>query len=118
MAPRRRPGSSPALTIEVSPAYELLQSIVAALDDDEAETYEIGAEWINEVRSRAGDELIGRIRSVSHDNADTFIHLVSLVYDTPAPRDVDAFLTHLRETDADEIKLHVVQFYALSLIHI
>ena len=112
MAPRRRPGSSPALTIEVSPAYELLQSIVAALDDDEAETYEIGAEWINEVRSRAGDELIGRIRSVSHDNADTFIHLVSLVYDTPAPRDVDAFLAHLRETDADEIKLHVVQFYA------
>jgi DNA-binding transcriptional ArsR family regulator len=37
---------------------------------------------------------------------------MGLAYDTPAPRDVPAFLAHLRETEADEIRLHLVQFYA------
>ena len=79
---------------------------------EEADTYEIGPEWIAEARGRAGDELLERIDRVSHGNADTFIHLMGLVWDTPAPRDIPAFLEHLRETDADEIRLHLVQFYA------
>ena len=112
MAPTRRPDSQPAVTIEVSPAYELLESLVTAVDTGESETYEIGPEWIAEARRRAGDELLGRIGAVSRGDSDTFIHLVGLAYDTPAPRDIPRFLAHLRETDADEILLHLVQFYA------
>jgi DNA-binding transcriptional ArsR family regulator len=112
MAPTRRPGTPPALTIEVSPAYELLESIVTAFDAGESDTYEIGPEWIAEARQRAGDDLLERIAAVSQGDADTFIHLTGLVYDTPAPRDIPAFLDHLRQTDADEIRLHLVQFYA------
>lgn len=112
MAPTRRPDEPPVLTIEVSPAYELLQSIVVALEDEEADAYDIGAEWTTEIRSRAGDELMERLRAASHGNCDTFRHLAALVYDTPAPNDVPSFLAHLRETDPVEIKLHLVQFYA------
>jgi DNA-binding transcriptional ArsR family regulator len=112
MAPTRRPGTPPALTIEVSPAYELLQSLVTALDSGESDTYEIGPEWIAEARRRAGDDLLERIAAVSQGDSDTFIHLVGLAYDTPAPRDIPAFLDHLGQTDADEIRLHLVQFYA------
>jgi DNA-binding transcriptional ArsR family regulator len=112
MAPTRRPGTPPVVTIDVSPAYELLESLVTTFDTGEADTYEIGPEWIAEARRRAGDDLLERIESVSHGDSDTFIHLMGLVYDTPTPRDVPAFLTHLRETDADEIRLHLVQFYA------
>ena len=112
MAPTRRPGTPPVVTIEVSPAYELLESLVTTFDTDEKDTYEIGSEWIAEARRRAGDELLERIAAVSQGDADTFIHLIGLAYDTPVPRDIPAFLAHLRETDADEIRLHLVQFYA------
>ncbi|MGH2401729.1 MAG: ArsR/SmtB family transcription factor [Candidatus Limnocylindria bacterium] len=112
MAPTRRPDMPPAMTIEVSPAYELLESLVTTFDSGENETYEIGAEWLAEARARAGKELINRINAVSLGDSDTFIHLLGLAYDTPAPRDIPAFLDHLRQTDADEIRLHLVQFYA------
>jgi DNA-binding transcriptional ArsR family regulator len=111
MSPTRRPGSPPALTIDVAPAYELLHSIVVVLDQDERETYDVGPEWINATRERAGAELMGRIEGTSFGDCDTFRHLAALAYDAPAPRDVPTFLAHLRETDPDEIKLHLVGFY-------
>jgi len=112
MAPARRPGATPSLTVEAAAAYELLHSIVAALDTEDAETYEIGPAWVAEARARAGEELIGRLSAVGFGEVDTFRHLVGLAYGAPAPRDVPAFLAHLRDTDPDEIKLHLVQFYA------
>ncbi len=112
MAPTRRPDSPPILKLDVSPAYELLQSMAVAFAEDDDGTYEIGEPWLAEARERAGEELIGRITDVTLGENDTFVNLIGLVYDTPAPRDVPAFLAHLRETDADEIRLHLVQFYA------
>jgi DNA-binding transcriptional ArsR family regulator len=112
MAPTRRPGKVPTLSIEVSPAYELIQSLVVAFNEEADDTYDIGHEWITQARERAGAELVERIKAVSHGDPDTFTHLLGIAYDTPAPRSVDAFLDHLRNTDADEIRLHLVQFYA------
>ena len=112
MAPTRRPDTPPAVTIEVSAAYELLESLVTVFNEDEADTYEIGREWVADARARAGEDLLARVNAVSRGDPDTFIHLAGLAYDTPAPRDIPAFLEHLRETDADEIRLHLVQFYA------
>ena len=115
MAPNRRPGSPPAVTIETAPAYELLLSIVTVLDREDAETYDIGAGWISEARDRAGDELLDRLEAVSFGDADTFRHLVGLAYDSPVPRDVAAFVAHLRDADPVEVKLHLVQFYAREI---
>jgi DNA-binding transcriptional ArsR family regulator len=112
MAPARRPGAPPSLTVESAAAYELLSSIVAALDTEDAETYEVGPAWVTEARARAGEELVERLLAVGFGEVDTFRHLVGLAYGAPAPRDVPSFLAHLRDTDPDEIKLHLVQFYA------
>ena len=112
MAPTRRPGAPPIVTIDVSPAYELLKSILTVVEQEEADTYDVGPEWVAEARARAGDDVLARIDRVSHGNPDTFIHLMGLVWDTPAPRTIPAFLDHLRQTDADEIRLHLVQFYS------
>ncbi len=112
MAPTRRPDSPPIVKIDPSPAYELLQSIAVVFSDQDAGTYEVGEPWLAEARERAGEELLGRIREVTLGDGDTFVNLIGLVYDTPAPRDVPAFLAHLRETDANEIRLHLVGFYA------
>jgi DNA-binding transcriptional ArsR family regulator len=115
MAPTRRPGTSPALSVELSPAYELLQSLNVVTSDDEDHTYEVGEAWITEARERAGEDLLRRAREVSLDDGDTFVNLAGLVYDTPAPRDVPSFIEHLRQTDPDEIRLHVIQFYAREM---
>jgi hypothetical protein len=112
MAPTRRPGSPPIVTIDVSPAYELLKSIITVIEQEEADTYDVGPEWIAEARARAGDELLERVERVSHGHVDSFINLMSLVWDTPAPRTIPAFIEHLRQTDADEIRLHLVAFYS------
>jgi DNA-binding transcriptional ArsR family regulator len=112
MTPVRRPGTGPALTVEVSPSYELLQTINVVLADDEDHTYDVGHAWMDEMRARAGDPLIERTRAVALGESDTFVDLAGLVYDTPAPRDIPAFLAHLRQTDPQEILLHLVQFYA------
>ncbi|HET6648550.1 MAG TPA: metalloregulator ArsR/SmtB family transcription factor [Candidatus Limnocylindria bacterium] len=112
MSPTRRPNRPPIVSIEPSPAYELLQSIVVTMGHEGSDTYEVGAEWVAEMKARAGDDLWKRVEEVSLGDTDTFIHMIGLVHDTPAPRDVPAFLEHLRETDADEIRLHLVQFYS------
>jgi len=100
--------------VEHSPAYELLMSIVVTIVGD-PETYEVGEHWLDEVRRRAGDALLERVRRVAQGDEDTFSHLTGLVHDTPAPRDVPGFVRHLHATDADEIRLHLVQFYARDI---
>jgi DNA-binding transcriptional ArsR family regulator len=111
MTPTRRPGSAPLVQIDPAPAYELLQGLVTILDADDDDTYDVGPEWLAEMRARAGDELVAEIRRVCFDNFDLFTTLTGLAYETPAPRDVPAFLEHLRATDAQELKLHLVEFY-------
>jgi DNA-binding transcriptional ArsR family regulator len=111
MAPTRRSGLSPTVTVEVSPVYELLLSIVTVTEPTE-DTYEIGPEWVAEMRARAGDELLHRIDAVAQHDPDTYLHLLGLAYETPAPRDLPAFFAHLRAIDPDELKLHLVKYYA------
>ena len=112
MTPIRRPSTAPLISIEVAPAYELLQSISIVNDHRDADTYEIGDAWLAEARARAGEDLLARLDAVAFGDGDTYIHLMGLAYDSPAPRDVASFLAHLRESDPEEIKLHLVQFYA------
>lgn len=112
MSPTRRPNSPPRVSVEVSPASELLMSLLVAFDGSEPDTRDLSASWVDEAHERAGTNLVRRIRALSGDGCETFIHLGGLVYDTPAPRSVPAFLDHLRETDAQEILLHLVQFYS------
>jgi DNA-binding transcriptional ArsR family regulator len=112
MAPTRRPGDAPQLTVETAAAYELLHSIVVVIDHEDEDTYEITAEWRADARARAGDDLLDRTERAAFGDADTFRHLLGLAYDAAAPRDVASFLNHLRATDPAEIKLHLVQFYA------
>ena len=102
----------PAVSVEVSPAAELLLTVVTVTEaGDDAYDYDIGSDWIAEMRSRAGDALLERTRAVAHRDPDTFIHLIGMAFETPAPRDLGAFFDHLRASDASELKLHLVKYY-------
>jgi DNA-binding transcriptional ArsR family regulator len=112
MTRTRRTVERPPVTIDVAPAYELLMSVVTMLDTDEDGTYEVGEDWISDVRTRAGDDLITQLRAAALDHPDSYVNLLALVYDAEAPRDVGSFLAHLRATEPDEIRLHLVGYYA------
>ena len=107
----RRIGQSPALTIEAAPAYEFLMSLGTVTDDDQKDTVDIGPEWIADARRRAGPELLARVNTAAHGEPDSWIHLVGLAFGAPAPHDVASFIDHLRNTDPDEIRLHLVTYY-------
>jgi DNA-binding transcriptional ArsR family regulator len=111
MSPARRPGSPPLVTVDVAAAYELLHSVVVVLEADESGTYDADAGWLDGLRERAGTDLLDRLRAVCFGEYDTFRHLAGVAYDADAPRDVAAFLDHLRTLDPIELKLHLVQFY-------
>lgn len=112
MAPTRRPGAGPLVQIDPAPAYEMLQALATLLDDEEgAETYDVGQEWLADLESRAGPDLMAQLRHASYGMADTFTNLAGLAYDAPPPRDATGFLDHLRAADPTEVKLHLVQFY-------
>lgn len=112
MAPARRPGANPTVAVDVAPAYELLMSLATVSQILDEDTYEVGAEWLASVRRLAGPDLMEKVRQISQDSSDPWVNLLTLVYDTPAPRDLPTFLEHLRQTDADEIRLHMVGFYS------
>ncbi|MGH2357659.1 MAG: ArsR/SmtB family transcription factor [Candidatus Limnocylindria bacterium] len=112
MAPARRPGSQPTVSVDVAPVYELLMSLATISQVADHDTYEVGPEWLAAVRSRAGAELMEQIHQISQDSSDVWVNLITLAYGAPAPRDVQIFLDHLGETDADEVRLHMVGFYS------
>ena len=102
-------GGSPTLTIEAASAYEFVVAIATLFE--ERETMEVSPDWFAEVEARAGADLLARLTALSQGEGDPWFHLISLVYASPAPRDVPSFLAHLRKTDADEITLTLLGYY-------
>lgn len=115
MARTRRSGDDPALVIEALPAAEFLLSISSATSPHDVEALEIGRDWMARVQERAGEELMQRIRGLSGGETDFFVNLVPLAYDAPRPQSVGSFIGHLREADATEIRLHVVDYYSREI---
>jgi DNA-binding transcriptional ArsR family regulator len=109
VAPARLRGGSPTLTIEAASAYEFVVAIATLFE--ERDTMEVGPDWFAEVEARAGADLLARLAALSQGEGDPWFHLISLVYASPAPRDVPSFLAHLRKTDADEIALTLLGYY-------
>lgn len=104
-----RPGQARTVEIDASEATELLLSIPTVLVEDEQDTFELGAERIEEIRAAAPPELLGQAADLLPDKAAAL--LLGLVYTTPKPRTAAAFLEHLAATDPVEIRLHLLGYY-------
>lgn len=105
-----RPGQG--LTVEIDPAEaaELLLSIPTLLVTEERDTYELGADRIDELRAAAPPDLLDEAGSLLPDKAAAL--LLGLVYTTPKPRTAAAFLEHLAATAPVELRLHLLGYYA------
>jgi DNA-binding transcriptional ArsR family regulator len=104
-----RPGQALAVEIDASEAAELLLTIATVLVDEDRDTYEIEASRIDEIRSAAPPDLLEQAAELLPEKTSAL--LLGLVYTTPKPRTVPAFLEHLAATDPVEIRLHMLGYY-------
>jgi DNA-binding transcriptional ArsR family regulator len=111
---KRSRGITPSLEIEASPAHEFLMSLEWCEEDEHKseQPREVGEQWIEMMRAKAGPALLNAIREARIDTcAGLTHHLVGLVYDCPPPRLVPCFLGHLEAVDPFELRLHMFGYY-------
>jgi DNA-binding transcriptional ArsR family regulator len=104
-----RPSQGLTFEIDASEAAELLLGIGTLLVEDERDTYELGVARIDEARAAAPPELLDQAAELLPEKSAAL--LLGLVYTTPKPRTVSAFLEHLAETDPIELRLHLLGYY-------
>jgi hypothetical protein len=100
----------PTIEVLASPAAELLMT-AAVVTDQARSDYAVGRSWFATVERDAGAELYGRLIRCSGGSDMVWAHLLSVVHESPPPRDVPAFLQQLATTDARELKLRLVGHY-------
>jgi DNA-binding transcriptional ArsR family regulator len=113
-----RPGGRVAVEIEVSEAAELLMSMCALSDEAQLETFDLGRARMEEIRRSASAGLLAAVDELLVGSEKIPAHLLGLVYETPRPRTIDAFLETLRQTSAVDIRLHLLDYYNASGHHL
>ncbi|HEU5244020.1 MAG TPA: metalloregulator ArsR/SmtB family transcription factor [Gaiellaceae bacterium] len=104
-----RPGRALTVEIDASEAAELVLGIPTLLVGEERDTYELGADRIDEVRAAAPEDLLRRAAELLPEKSAAL--LLGLVYTTSKPRTVSAFLEHLAATEPVDLRLHLLGYY-------
>ena len=113
MSAQDRPGRRQPLIVEIeaSPAYEFLMTLCAYSEVEHHAEYEVGKEWFDDVRKKASPDLLALVEQFSFHSHEIWEHILGLVYDSPAPRDVPAFITQIEAIDPLELRLHMMGYY-------
>src|SRR5215472_6974223 len=106
-----QPSFSLMLQVDTCPAYEFVLSLSVWSDVDGRTTYEIEKGWFDAIRAQASPDLLEAIEAFSQNCDIIWTHLVSLVYECPAPRDVPTFLGYLKTLDPMEMRLRLLGYY-------
>ena len=107
----------PSVEIDVSLAYEFLMTLCTISfpqdpqDPQDLEASEETGGWYEATRAKASPDLVEAIEQFSSRYEKIWTHLLGLAYDCPPPRDVAAFIAHLKAIEASELLLHLVGYY-------
>jgi len=72
--------------------------------------YEVGNEWLDAVRTKAGPDLLAAIDQFS-PHCKIWERLLGLAYDCPPPRDALSLIAHIEALDPFELRLHLFGYY-------
>jgi len=90
------PQRAARLEFDVSPAYELIAVLQALSSPHEWRTYEQGAGWFDELRSRMSDQLRSQLELVSGEGCRAeWGHLAGLIAEAPDRSDLGKVIDHL-----------------------
>lgn len=113
MSIQGRPERRQPLTvaIEARPAYEFLMTLCAYSEVAYHGEYEVGKEWFDNIREMASSDLLALVEQFSFHSHDVWEHMLGLVYNSPAPRDVPSFIAYVEAIDPLELRLHLLGYY-------
>ncbi|HET8912101.1 MAG TPA: metalloregulator ArsR/SmtB family transcription factor [Ktedonobacteraceae bacterium] len=123
--PRRNPTQEmPPIELEMGQAFDFIESLLIYYDNDWEGlecTYEIGKDWFEHIRTSCSPEMLAGLDSftlqvpIVHGKLDSWYHLMGMVYDAPAPRDVSTFMAYLESLEPWEILLNWLGYYQRDL---
>ncbi len=100
----------PIIEIEYGLAYEFLMTMIV-FNEETGHDYEVGSEWFDNVRTKAGSDLLAAIQTFYMDCNHGWKHLLGLAYESEAPKDVAALLAIIEVIDPVELRLHLLGYY-------
>jgi DNA-binding transcriptional ArsR family regulator len=89
-------------------------SLCAFSDAENYASFDVGKTWFDGVRKKASPDLLATVEQFSFHSYEVWEHILGLVYDCPAPRDVPTFIVHIEATDPLELRLHMLGYYVRS----
>lgn len=95
------------IEVDPSPAYELLFELFALDNPEDSAQYAGGEEWLNQQRGRLPSDFLRDLADL-RTSGEIWLVLLGLVYDTPAPKTVEAFLEHLRSLAPEQFRAHLL----------
>ncbi len=101
-----------AVEVDLAEAADVLMSIWAICGRHDAETFDEGRNRLEELRATVAPDLLAAIDELMQGNEKIPAHLLGLVWETPRPRTLSAFVDFLAETEPLEVQLHLLGYYS------
>lgn len=99
------------MEVDFAEAADVLMSIWAIAGRHDADTFDEGRSRLEELRSGAASDLLAAIEDLTQGNEKIPAHLLGLIWETPRPRTLPAFVDLLAATDPLEVQLHLLGYY-------
>src|SRR5688572_7384139 len=106
-----------AVEVDFAEAIDVLMSIWAIGGRPDADTFDEGRSRLEELRNGVAPDLLAAIDELTQGNEKIPAHLFGLVWKTPRPRTLAAFVDHLAATDPLEVQLHLLGYYTGGAEH-
>src|ERR687894_550126 len=100
-----------AVEVDFAEAVDVLMSLWAICGRHDAETFDEGPSRLEELRSGVAPDLLAAIDELMQGNEKIPAHLLGLVWETPRPRTLAAFVDRLAETEPLEVQLHLLGYH-------
>jgi DNA-binding transcriptional ArsR family regulator len=101
----------PTIEVDFGLAYEFLMSLIVFTGGKEDFDHEVGSEWYENFRTKAGPDLLATIKLFDSECNHFWKHLLGLAYDSEPPRDVPTFIAQVAATEPLELRLHLIGYY-------
>src|SRR5258708_36981174 len=101
---------APVIEIEYGLASEFLMTMIV-VKEKPSHDLEVGNEWFENVRTKAGADLLADMQTFYVDCNHGWKHLLGLAYESEAPKDVAALLATIEAIDPVELRLHLLGYY-------
>jgi DNA-binding transcriptional ArsR family regulator len=109
---------SVAVEVDASEAADVLMSLFAVCASRGDDTFDAGRDRLAAVRAAVDPGLLQRIEDLMQGNEKVPAHLLGLVWETPRPRTLPAFVERIRETEPLEVHLHLLGYHAGGHRHV